>query len=109
MPIALITVDKHRLGLRKISQAEIQAPQFPDKPIIALKLFVGIIRPMLVYHISDKRIIGGRLDTKSSAPMNTTQPHKTALQLIHHCKDTTFSAFSYTSLRFFSHLCSIKL
>ena len=86
LPVRLIFVGYHLVRLSPVSQPEVQPSKFLFQPVATVKFIVGIIRPVFVYHIAYKRIIGRRLYAKSPAPMHPPNPHSPAFYLIHSAK-----------------------
>ena len=57
-----VVVRKDDSGLSPVGQSQIESPQFFVQPGISRQLVIGIVWPVLVHHIADERIVGGRLD-----------------------------------------------
>ena len=66
--------------LSPVGHAEIQAPQFAREPVVARKLLVGIIRPLLVDDIPHELIVSGRLDAKAPAMSPSGKPDELSVK-----------------------------
>lgn len=85
LPKRLILVMLHRRGLTPVGQSEIEPSQFPCRCIQhrRIQLPVGIIWPVLVHHIADKRIVSGRLDAETTTVENAAEPYDATSNAIH--------------------------
>ena len=72
------------LGLHLVGYPEIEQSQFAAQPVVAFsQLGIGIIRPMLVDDVSDKPIVGRRLDAETSAMPDSPKPDESLLESVH--------------------------
>ena len=77
------------VGLHIVGQTEIEPSQLAAQPVIGKPHFaVGVVGSLLVDHIPDEAIVGGRLYAEAPTAVDATEPDESPCHSVHKCKGT---------------------